>query len=457
MKYFSVINNNTSLKTTMLTAAIAAGITLGSGAPLAGVIFSIETTTTVYIVSNMWKAFFSSVICSFVSKMIRSNAGIYLFESDNLNKNVPFGREIIVFGVLGFLCGIIGAMFSTFTAKISYMRRKSTNSWLTDRFKFAALVALFVANVTFFFPILHTSDANLTSFLFSNSLNTNNFNGLKHPYDPIMLFISFILKFCITMICLTVNLPAGLIGTFLATGALLGRSWGHLFNYLFGASHPEIYAMIGAAGVLAGATHTISPALIIFELTGKTSYLAPLLLSTLIANITCQAISMNIFDVVLAMKNLPNIAYIKSSKVYEMKAEDIMSRNFFSMKLSNFNMIDGMEILHKLPKKYKFNIPIINDLGQIEYTILGKNLHKYVKSSFEHVRNDYNINVQSRFDEFFSFIHKKFHSSRNFIQYITDKMRKIYYNINDSEKLKLSRNFEEDANQRLITLFKNSN
>jgi len=140
-----------------------------------------------------------------------------------------------------------------------------------------------------------------------------------------------------------------------------------------------------------------------------------------------------------------------------MKAEDIMSRNFFSMKLSNFNMIDGMEILHKLPKKYKFNIPIINDLGQIEYTILGKNLHKYVKSSFEHVRNDYNINVQSRFDEFFSFIHKKFHSSRNFIQYITDKMRKIYYNINDSEKLKLSRNFEEDANQRLITLFKNSN
>lgn len=42
----------------MYAAAVAAGITATFGAPIGGVLFSIEVSSTYYMVSNFWKAFF---------------------------------------------------------------------------------------------------------------------------------------------------------------------------------------------------------------------------------------------------------------------------------------------------------------------------------------------------------------------------------------------------------------
>jgi chloride channel 2 len=42
----------------MMAAAVAAGITATFGAPIGGVLFSIEVSSTYYMVSNFWKAFF---------------------------------------------------------------------------------------------------------------------------------------------------------------------------------------------------------------------------------------------------------------------------------------------------------------------------------------------------------------------------------------------------------------
>lgn len=44
----------------MLTAAVASGVTATFGAPIGGVLFSIEVSSTYYMVSNLWKAFFCS-------------------------------------------------------------------------------------------------------------------------------------------------------------------------------------------------------------------------------------------------------------------------------------------------------------------------------------------------------------------------------------------------------------
>ena len=58
LRYFKDIQNNHSLKKQMLAAAVAAGVTATFGAPIGGVLFSIEVTSTYYFVSNLWKAFF---------------------------------------------------------------------------------------------------------------------------------------------------------------------------------------------------------------------------------------------------------------------------------------------------------------------------------------------------------------------------------------------------------------
>lgn len=60
LKVFSDIGNNHSLKKQMLAAAVAVGVTATFGAPIGGVLFSIEVTSTYYFVSNLWKTFFCS-------------------------------------------------------------------------------------------------------------------------------------------------------------------------------------------------------------------------------------------------------------------------------------------------------------------------------------------------------------------------------------------------------------
>lgn len=58
LRPFQDINTNNILKKQMLASSVAAGVTATFLAPIGGVLFSIEVTSTYYIVNNLWKAFF---------------------------------------------------------------------------------------------------------------------------------------------------------------------------------------------------------------------------------------------------------------------------------------------------------------------------------------------------------------------------------------------------------------
>ena len=52
--------------------AVAAGVTATLGAPVGGVLFSIEVTATYYLVSNLWRAFVCSIFCVFTFELIHA-------------------------------------------------------------------------------------------------------------------------------------------------------------------------------------------------------------------------------------------------------------------------------------------------------------------------------------------------------------------------------------------------
>lgn len=58
-----VYTNNVIMKQIM-SAAVASGIASTFGAPIGGVLFSIEVTASFYMVSNMWKGLFCALWCS---------------------------------------------------------------------------------------------------------------------------------------------------------------------------------------------------------------------------------------------------------------------------------------------------------------------------------------------------------------------------------------------------------
>ena len=127
------------------------------------------------------------------------------------------------------------------------------------------------------------------------------------------------------------------------------------------------------------------------------------------------------------------------------------------MEFQKSKMIDSMEILMSLPKKYHCSIPVLDENGVIRYTINPKNLFKYVNESFEKIKLSYNLKTQSNFMEFFAFIRKKlFKEKRNFLKQIQYKFKKLYLSIKEKEKIKMNKNFEEESNMRILSIFKES-
>ena len=62
LKVFKDIANNHSTRRSMLAAAVGCGVTSVFGTPIGGVLLSIELTSSYYMVSNLWKAFFCSIV-----------------------------------------------------------------------------------------------------------------------------------------------------------------------------------------------------------------------------------------------------------------------------------------------------------------------------------------------------------------------------------------------------------
>eukprot|EP00914_Ancora_sagittata_P032353 GHVO01065497.1.p1 GENE.GHVO01065497.1~~GHVO01065497.1.p1 ORF type:complete len:168 (+),score=32.44 GHVO01065497.1:2-505(+) len=97
---FHDMRESQTLKRSMLAVAVAAGVTATFGAPMGGVLFSIEVTATYFMVRSLWKAFVTSAVCVITFKLLHSLQSVELFGSTNLPP-YQFSCEMISFAVLG--------------------------------------------------------------------------------------------------------------------------------------------------------------------------------------------------------------------------------------------------------------------------------------------------------------------------------------------------------------------
>ena len=83
----------------VLSAGCAAGVSATFGAPVGGVLFSIEVTSTYYSISHLWKAMFTSVCGALLFRFSRTYGELSLFELTNFNDvgHVLYNGEMIAF------------------------------------------------------------------------------------------------------------------------------------------------------------------------------------------------------------------------------------------------------------------------------------------------------------------------------------------------------------------------
>lgn len=119
-------------------------------------------------------------------------------------------------------------------------------------------------------------------------------------------------------------------------GAAFGRLVGEIMATLFpngilfdGIVYqilPGGYAVIGAAAMTGAVTHTVSTAVICFELTGQISHILPMMVAVILANMVAQGLQPSLYDSIIQVKKLPYLPELSIGHIskYNIFVEDIM-------------------------------------------------------------------------------------------------------------------------------------
>ncbi|XP_016395655.1 chloride channel protein 2-like [Sinocyclocheilus rhinocerous] len=162
----------------------------------------------------------------------------------------------------------------------------------------------------------------------------------KHPQANVFVILSVfvIMKFWMSALSITLPIPCGSFVPIFVIGAAFGRLVGEGLATLFPDGFnidghiyhivPGAYAVIGAAALTAGVTHTISTGVIMMELTGQISYALPILISVILANMVSQSLQPSIYDTVIRIKKLPYLPMLSwgHREKYDIYVEDFMKR-----------------------------------------------------------------------------------------------------------------------------------
>jgi H+/Cl- antiporter ClcA len=133
---------------------------------------------------------------------------------------------------------------------------------------------------------------------------------VSNEVTPILLLTLLFLKPAATVMCLGSGVPGGLFTPSLALGALLGGVLGHAWGWLWPGVPPGLFALVGAAAVLAATTHgSISAVPLTMELTGRDrSFILPLPLAVVTATVVARTLDRrSIYDARHTDKEVQNL------------------------------------------------------------------------------------------------------------------------------------------------------
>ncbi|XP_021378245.1 H(+)/Cl(-) exchange transporter 3-like isoform X8 [Mizuhopecten yessoensis] len=320
---FPKYGSNEAKKREILSAASAAGVSVAFGAPIGGVLFSLEEVSYYFPLKTLWRSFFCALAAAFVLRSINpfGNDHLVMFY---VEYNEPwYLQELIPFIFLGALGGVFGSFFIKMNIRWCKFRKSS----ILGKYPIVEVLGVAFITALLSYPNEYTrkNSSELIRQLFSrcgpedntelcdyrrnysssNAASPTFYSSSTEAGDGVfkalwMLSIALIFKGIITIFTFGIKIPAGLFIPSMAVGAIVGRIVGIGVEQLVVRYHnnpffhnmcvsdnfctitPGLYAMVGAAAVLGGVTRmTVSLVVIMFELTGGLQYIVPLMAAVL--------------------------------------------------------------------------------------------------------------------------------------------------------------------------------
>ncbi|KAJ9464691.1 putative ankyrin repeat protein [Diplonema papillatum] len=301
-KFFKGFRYHESKRREIISAAVAAGVSVAFGAPIGGVLFSLEEASYYFPHKTMWRSFLCAIVAALLLKRVDpSGTGrLVLFQVDYNHQWHWF--ELVGFGILGVVGGVIGAGFNSLNTKWCHFRKKSSlKDWPIAE---VCAVTVVTSIVNFTGPYMFEPAGEFIAELFKECKDNDKTHLCTTGPGTVIAYLvaAACLKLTLTVFTFGIRIPAGLFIPSLFTGACLGRALGVGIQelqsrlsdaYIFSECAPVeesyciipgVYAIVGAAAVLGGVTRmTISLVVIVFELTGGLEYLMPVMLAVLIS------------------------------------------------------------------------------------------------------------------------------------------------------------------------------
>lgn len=360
---FPKYGKNEAKKREILSAASAAGVSVAFGAPIGGVLFSLEEVSYYFPLKTLWRSFFCALVAAFVLRSINpfGNEHLVMFYVDYTRPWILF--ELIPFVIIGILGGIVGSIF--IKANIKWCQRRKLTSLGHHPIYEVLIITLITALIAFPNPYSRMNSSDLIKLLFSrcgiadvsdlcdyknnytlNALNKKVAIAEAGPgvYKSIwLLLLSLIFKLIITIFTFGIKVPAGLFIPSMAMGAIMGRIVGIIMEQI--AFHnptwwifqdacstgdncitPGLYAMVGAAACLGGVTRmTVSLVVIMFELTGSVKWIVPLMVAVMASKwVGDSLLRQGVYDAHIGLNGYPFLDS-KEEFVYTTLAADCMS------------------------------------------------------------------------------------------------------------------------------------
>ena len=267
LPFFHRVRTNYVLKYQMIAASCAAGVSVAFGAPIGGVIFAVEVTTTFYLIKNFQKGFFCAVAAAVFVRIMGQQPLVAFFVTDFEPFNLYQTKELLMFALIGVLFGMAAVGYIVMTRKLLEMRRHY--KILVDHpYGQLMAVAFVCALIAYPFKSLRTSERRLLDGLFSAESAGSEWT---EPSLYLNLSCFLLAKVALTALSSVQEVPVGLYTPVFVCGAAAGRLCGELVAVAFPEWDvvPGGYAVVGAAAFSAGVTRTLSTSVIVFELTGQ--------------------------------------------------------------------------------------------------------------------------------------------------------------------------------------------
>ncbi|XP_037035268.1 H(+)/Cl(-) exchange transporter 5 isoform X7 [Bradysia coprophila] len=356
---FPKYGKNEAKKREILSAAAAAGVSVAFGAPIGGVLFSLEEVSYYFPLKTLWRSFFCALIAAFVIRSINpfGNEHSVLFY---VKYNEPWiFFELVPAIVLGILGGAVGTLF--IKGNLYWCRFRKYSKLGQYPVTEVLTVTFITAVISYPNPYTQLNMSQLIYLLFSQCGISNsdplcdynrNFTNVNSAveiaaagpgvYRAIwLLILAFIVYLILTIFTFGMKVPCGLFIPSLCLGAIMGRIVGIgmeqlAYNYpevwIFADEcskggnciNPGLYAMIGACAVLGGVTRmTISLIVIMFELTGGVRYIVLLMAAAMTSKWVGDALSrQGIYEAHIALNGYPFLG--KDEFAHTTLAADVM-------------------------------------------------------------------------------------------------------------------------------------